>query len=204
MRLVVACVVGLALAEGAAAAQPKNLDVGMSESDRQLRAFYIAIGDYFGVPPRRGAALRERCRCRDEELPVAFFLAAHARVDAGAVLELRVQGLSWLDIASHYRLAPDIFFVRLRTEPAGPPYGRAYGYYRTRGGGRGWARSALADFDVVALVNLRFLSEHYRVPPETVIEMSGWQVNFVAMNDAMTRVRAQKATQNSRGGPKKQ
>ena len=203
MRLIVACVVGLALAEGAAAAQARNLDVGMSLSDGQLRAFYLAIGDHFGVPPERGAALRERYRCRDEELPVAFFLAAHARVDAADVLRLRVQGLSWLDITFHYRLAPDIFFVPLRTEPAGPPYGRAYGYYRTRGSGRKWARSALADLDVVALVNLRFLSEHYRVPPERVIEMGGWQVNFVAMNDAMARGRARKATQNARGGPKK-
>jgi hypothetical protein len=116
-------------------------------------------------------------------LPVAYFLAARARVEPTAVFELRAQRRSWLDLTFHYGLSPDIFFMPVRTDPTGPPYGKAYGYYRKRSAGRDWARTALSDTDLVALVNLRFLSERYRLPPETVMEMRGRQASFVVIND---------------------
>jgi len=203
MPTIVACVVVLALAGGAAAAQSRDLSIGVFASDGQLKSFYLAIGDHYGVPPERVATLRDRYRCRDEELPVAFFLAARARVAAADVLNLRLQGRSWLDITYHYGLAPDIYFVPVQTDPTGPPYGRAYGHYRTRGAGREWARSALADPDIVALTNLRFLSEHHGVSAETLIATGGWQVNFVAINDELTKGRAGGATQQARGNRKK-
>lgn len=203
MPTIVACVVVLALAEGAAAAHAGAPSIGVFSSDGQLRSFYLAIGDHYGVPPERATTLRDRYRCRDEEMPVAFFLASLARVEAADVLTLRLQGRSWLDITYHYGLAPDIYFVRVQTDPIGPPYGRAYGHYRTRGVGREWARSALADPDIVALANLRFLSEHHGVPAEAVIAKGGWQVNFVAINDELTKGRAGRASQQARGNRKK-
>lgn len=203
MKVFFTCVLGVALAQGAAAAQGNAVSVGVSVSDGQLTAFHLAIGDHFGVPPGRVVDSRDRYRCRDEELPVAYFLAARARVEPAAVFELHARNRSWLDITLHYGLSPDIFFVPVRTDPVGPPYGKAYGYYRKRGAGPEWARAALTDADLVALVNLRFLSERYGVSPETVMEMRGRQASFAVINDEIGNGRAAKANQKGRTRAKK-
>jgi hypothetical protein len=203
MKTLFACVLGLAFAEGAVAAQGKGVSVGISLSEGQLEAFHLAIGDHYGVPPSRVVGLRDRYRCRDEELPVAYFLAARARVEPTAVFELRARNRSWLDITFHYGLSPDIFFIPVRTDPAGPPYGKAYGYYRKRGAGNEWARAALSDSDLVALVNLRFLSERYGVPPESVMEMRGRQASFAVINDEIRNGKTAKANQKGKSHAKK-
>jgi len=55
--------------------------------------------------------VRERCRCNDEELPVIYFLSTRARVEPAAIINLRIGNMSWFEIALHYRLLPDVFFV---------------------------------------------------------------------------------------------
>jgi hypothetical protein len=113
--------------------------------------------------------------------------------------------MPWLDIAFRYHLTPDIFFVPLEREPVGPPYGRAYGYYRKYGPTKEWRNIALTDDDVVALVNLRFMSERYGMAPESVMAMHSQERSFVAINDRLHREKghAQKAKQEGKGKPKK-
>lgn len=203
MKVLFACVFGLAFATAATAVVSQNVSVGVSVSDGQLKAFHLAVGDHYGVPSSRVVEARDRYRCRDEELPVAYFLAARARVEPAAVFELRAQNRSWLDITLHYGLSPDIFFIPVRADPVGPPYGKAYGYYRTRGAGNGWTRTALSDSDLIALVNLRFLSEHHGVPPEAVMELRGRQASFAVINEEIRNGKAAKANQKGKGRTKK-
>jgi hypothetical protein len=88
-----------------------------------------------------------------------------------------------LDISFHYRLTPDIFFVPVRTERIGPPYGNAYGYYRKYAPSKDWKKIVLSDHEVVDLVNLRFMSEHYAMSPEEIIALRGKEKRFVVIND---------------------
>jgi len=203
MKRVLVCVVAVVVCQNPAMGQGRAIDLGVSVSDGRLRDFYLAISDHYHVPPDQVVELHDRYRCQDDELPVAYFLAARAHVAPTAVISLRAQRMSWLDIAFHFRLTPDIFFVPVRTEPVGPPYGNAYGYYRKYAPSREWKRIPLTDQDVVALVNLRFLAEHHGVSPDTVMAMRGRQASFAIINDEIRNGKAAKANQKGKSHAKK-
>ena len=203
MKGILACFIGLVVMQGFAVAQVRDVDFGISISDGRLRDFYLAIGDHYGVPPQQVVEVRERYRCPDEDLPVVYFLAARAHVQPSVIISLRAQRMPWLDIAFHYNLTPDIFFIPVTMERIGPPYGNAYGYYRKYGPSRNWKKFALTDHEVVDLVNLRFMSEHYRMSPETVIAMRGRESKFVLINEQIKKEnekgKQDKQEQNQRG-----
>lgn len=203
MKRVLVCVVAIVVCRSPAMGQAPPIDLGVSVSDGRLRDFYLAVGDYYRVPAHNVVELRDRYRCQDEELPIAYFLSARAHVTPAAILSLRIQRMSWLAITLHYGLSPDIFFIPVRTDPVGPPYGKAYGHYRRYGPSKDWKRVALDDYDVVALVNLRFLSEYHGMPPETVMGMRGRQASFVAINDEIKKGKADKANQKGKNKSKK-
>jgi hypothetical protein len=126
----------------------------------------VALGDFYRRPQREIVVLEER-RVPPDEMPVVLFIAGRAGVDPFEVWEHRRSGLGWARIAAHYRLGAEVFYVPISVDP-GPPYGRAYGYYRRYPRGD-WHRIRLEDDDIVALVNLRFYSEHYRLPPDRIV-----------------------------------
>jgi hypothetical protein len=172
----------LFLIPGIMLSQDNRADLGISVADGKLRSFYLAVGDYYGHPGREVAAAKERYRLRDEELPVLYFLAARARVGPSAVIDFRVQGMSWLDITFHYGLTPEIFFVPVTVQKVGPPYGKAYGHYNKYRPNKEWKKIKLSDHEVVDLVNLRFISEHYHLRPEAVMEMRGRGKSYLTIN----------------------
>jgi hypothetical protein len=73
-----------------------------------------------------------------------------------------------------------VYYVPVAVE-SGPPYGRALGHYKKKHR-KQWSTIVLTDADVVNLVELRFLSEHYRVAPERIIELRGKNSDFVAIH----------------------
>jgi len=89
-----------------------------------------------------------------DEVPVVFYVAQRARVAPAVVVDLRRRGLSWTDIAFHFRLDSDIYYFR-----GGPPYGKAYGY---------WKKHPPRDAEVIDAVNVHFLSYYHRVAPDVV------------------------------------
>ena len=89
-----------------------------------LRSFYFAVGNYYQVPERQVDLVRDRALPPDE-VPVAFFVAQRAGVNPTVVVDLRRRGMSWSDIALHFHFRPDIYYFR-----DGPPYGKAYGYWK--------------------------------------------------------------------------
>jgi hypothetical protein len=196
MKDILVFLMGMFLCQVPAVAQVRDMDLGISVADGRLRSFYFAMGDYYRVPPRQVVEFRERHRCPEEDLPVVYFLAARAHVSPEVIFNLRIGKMSWIDIAFRYGLTPDIFFVPLAVERIGPPYGNAYGYYRKYGPARDWKRIVLTDREVVDLVNLRFMSEHYRMSPESVIAMRGRESRFVVINDEIMK-------EKGRGKPSK-
>ena len=129
--------------------------------------FHFDVGVHFGVPQREVIIVREQ-RVPEHELPVVFFIARHARVAPAAVVELRLAGLQWWDIAARYRVAPEVFYV-----PSGPPYGKAHGH---------WKKRRLSDVEVVDCVNVRFLSEYHRVPPDQIYVMRSRGLGYTAVH----------------------
>lgn len=163
-----------------------NVDIGVSIGDEGLRGFYFSVGDYYHVPEREVIIIRDR-RIPDEELPVVFFLSRHARVAPAIIVDMRLRGMSWMDITLHYRLHPDIYYVPLKKKP-GPPYGKAYGYYMNRPK-KDWHKIRLHDRDVVNMVNLRFISEYHRYEPDYVVGARSKGRNFVVIDRDVKRDR---------------
>ena len=141
--------------------------------------FHVAVANYYQVPEREVIVIRER-RIPDDEIPVALFIARHAGVPWMRVVDMRLRGDSWWDISVRLGVRPDVYYVPV-TVVSGPPYGRALGHYKNKHR-KQWSTIVLSDADVVNLVELRFLSEHYKVAPERIIELRGKDRDFVAIH----------------------
>jgi hypothetical protein len=89
-----------------------------------------------------------------------------------------------MDIALHFHLRPDIFRLALNGD-SGPEYGRAYGYWKQPR--KQWKNIRFDDDDIVKMVNLRFVSSHYRVKPDEVVRFRGEQGNFVKVSHEISR-----------------
>ncbi len=188
MRKMLVCSLGMLLAASLVpAAAGRQVSAGVS-----IRAggFYLSVGSYYRVPEAEVLMVRDRYHLADEELPVVFFLAARAQVAPSVIVGFRLRKLSWLDIAFRYNLTPDIFYVPVTSERIGPPYGRAYGYFKKYRARREWRRIVLSDREVVDLVNLRFMSEFHKTTPEKIMQMRAGGRAFVAINDEMARSKA--------------
>jgi hypothetical protein len=158
--------------------------------------FHVAVANYYHVPEREVIVIRER-RIPDDEIPVALFIARHAGVPWMRVVDMRLRGDSWWNISVRLGVSPDVYYIPVAVAP-GPPYGRALGHYKNKHR-KQWSTIVLSDADVVNLVELRFLSEHYKVPPERIIELRGKDRDFVAIHSEV-RGRGNAGGGNAGGG----
>lgn len=181
-----------------------QVNAGISVGDQGLRGFFLAIGNAYHVPERQVMVVRERS-IPDDELPVVFFLAQRARVQPSVIVELRLSGMSWYDITTHFGMGSDIYYYR----PVGgvtmqSPYGRAFGHYKQTPK-RQWRQMRLADEDIVNLVNLRFASEHGGMNATQVVRAREGGNAFPAIySDAhggRSQGRVRSGWNSGRGGP---
>jgi hypothetical protein len=193
----------LSLIPGTATAQDTRVDLGISVADGEIRSFYLAVSNYYRVPGEEVVAVKERYRFRNEELPVVYYLAAQAHVKPSVIIDLRMGHMSWLDISFRYGLTPEIFFVPLTTKKVGPPYGKAYGYYKKYHPNKEWKKVILSDDEIVDLVNLRFITEYHKLAPEKVIKMRGQGMKFVNINAEIQREKGKPKGKHGKSKKKK-
>lgn len=158
----------------------QNVDAGISVGPEDLKSFYFSISDYYHVPEKEVLVVRER-KIPDEELPVVFFIAARSGVEPKVIVDLRLGGSSWYDISVRYGIYADVYYVPLVVSP-GPPYGKAYGYYKNKPK-KDWKKIKLADDDIINLVNLRYISEYYDYKPENIVKMRSDGKNYVMISE---------------------
>ena len=164
-----------------------GLDFGISIDDDGVKGFYLAIGDHYKVAEKEVVIIKKR-QVPDEELPVVFFIARRAGVNPDVIVKLRLGGQSWMQIAWHFGLDADAFYVPIEGNP-GPPYGKAYGHFKNKKKSE-WRKIRLADVEIVNFVNLRFASEHYGYSPNEVIKLRSGGKKFV---DIHKHIKAKKA-----------
>jgi hypothetical protein len=155
-------------------------NVGISGGSHGIDGFSLSIGDYYQVPEREVAVIHER-GIYEEELPVVFYIAQRAHVYPEDVVDLRLRGMSWMDITLHFGLSPEIYYVPVAVDRYGPPHGHAYGYYQNHPRG-GWKRNDLRDRDIVNQVNLKFISEHHGYAPEKIMRYRSEGRSFNAID----------------------
>ena len=130
-------------------------------------AYFRAVGEHFEVPLQEVKVLAG-WELTSDEVPVALFLARRAGVSSDALIGLRRGGRSWIEVAARVGLGARAFHISL---PEGESLGllnRASGEFRSRPV-REWDEIQLDDPEVIALVNIRVLSEQVGVPPLLVL-----------------------------------
>ena len=148
--------------------------------------FDFAVSNYYGVPEREVTVIRER-RLPEEDVPVVLFLAQQARVAPASIVNLRISGKSWWDIAVHYGIGPEAFYVPVEVIP-GPPYGKAWGHYKNKHR-KEWRTIVLDDRDIVTLVNVRFLADYHATTPDRIIAYLPTHPDFLAVHAELARGR---------------
>ena len=140
--------------------------------------FRNAVSRYFQAPEQQ-VVLAGHGKIKDEELPVLFLIVQKAQVSQEKVTRLRGKGASWLTTARHFGVTPDVFYVPLKNPV--DPFKKPLGYFKSRKKNQ-WRKIVLKDKEIVNLVNLKFLSEFYKSPPETIAGWHGQGKSFVEIN----------------------
>lgn len=191
-RLALIILAGFAVIALAAPKAQAGVDIGVSLDEDGIKGFYLAIGDHYEVKEKEVVFVREQ-KVPDDELPVVFFLSRHAGVAPAIVVKLRLGGKSWMDIAFHYGLTAEIFYVQFDGDP-GPPYGKAWGHFKKKKR-TDWGSIRFTDVDIVNFVNLKFVSEKYGHTPAEIVKMRAKGDNFVAIHK---KVKANKGHQKKK------
>jgi len=178
-----------------------DVDVGISADKDGIKEFHLAIGDFYRVPEKEVYSVRKK-GLKDDEIPVIFHLAKRANVSPSVIVDLRLGGSSWMDISLRYGLTAEIYYVDVKTVN-GPPYGRALGHYK-KTNRKNWGSIKLTDGDIVNLVNLKFLSRHYRHSPEEIIKMKSGGSSFAKIHQKVKKSKASnKAAKNGKSSKSK-
>jgi hypothetical protein len=138
----------------------------------------VTYSEYYQVAPGIVDGLVAQ-KVPNDDISVALFLANLAKVTPEAVIGYRAKGLSWADITGQLGVKPDVYFAGLPANP-GPPYGKAWGYWKKRQAQPTTAFN-LGDDDLRNLVQLRLVSQYYKVKPRTVVHWRGSGKDFSAI-----------------------
>ncbi len=157
----------------AAAPAMAGINLGFSIGDGGLNDFYLSAGNYYRAPQREVVVVQREVP--EDDGPVVFFLAHRAHCSPYRIIRMRRMGYSWWRITMALRLNPDIYYVPMGRGRIYGPYGRAYGYYRHRD------PRYLTDPDIVNMVNLRFISSYYHVPPREIMERRARGEDFASI-----------------------
>jgi hypothetical protein len=141
---------------------------------QEQQDYALGVSDYYQKPPETIWAYEDQ-GIRPDELPVVFHLANAAAVNPDQVVSLRIQGLSWQEVAVTLGLSPavfywnDVFAVDLGGRYSGM-YFRFHHYPRQRWV---WDNFAMGDDDIIDLVNLRFTSVYWHRPYREIVHDRG-------------------------------
>ena len=166
-------------AVGSSAGVNVNINIG----DQGHRDYYNSLSDFYRVDYDDVYYLRQR-GIDDERLPVILQIASLANVPPGQVASRYGPGVTLIELTRIFGLSPEIYYVPVKVRVDGPPYGKAYGYYRNRAR-KQWKDIYLDDHDIINLSNLRFMSGYYDVDPDLIIKKRSSGKNFIVINDDM-------------------
>jgi hypothetical protein len=144
-----------------------------------LDDYYLSIENYFHIAEKEILDFAGK-KIPDEDLPVVFFMAQKAGTAPQAIADLRSGGMGWMKIARHFNFTPRIFYVPVLERTVKAPYKRIYELYR---GDK--AHLKLSDADIVNLVNLKLMSNHYGRDPQEIIQMRNKGETFPDIDDTL-------------------
>ncbi len=140
-------------------------------------AFLRAVAEHFGTPQQEVAVLAQ-WKLDMAEIPVVLFVAGRAGVSPDLVISQRRRGDGWMAIARGYSVHAGDFHIPIDGDQG--VLAAAYERFAARAASE-WHEVTLSDAEVVALVNLRFLSRQLGLPADRVVGELGGSEGMVAV-----------------------
>lgn len=161
------------------AAQAQAQDPAVQE------AYFRAVGDFFAVPLQE-VTIISGWELSPDEVPVVLFMAQRAGVSPDALIGARRGGKPWREVAGRFGIDTRAFHFPLPGNAELGALSRVHQEFRGRPASE-WSQILLEDPEVVALVNLRVLSEQTGASPERIIRAREEAGTFLACYPLLIR-----------------
>ncbi len=158
---------------------PADAASSISTSDAYLRA----VAQHFQLPLDEVRVLAD-WNLPLEEVPVVLYVAQRTGVSPDALIAIRRAGTSWMDVARRYGLDAGIFHTPMESGEAGELLGDARARFQGVPQSQ-WSQIQLSDREVIALVNVRFLSRELGTGVGQVVEARSRSRDFVEAYQAL-------------------
>lgn len=149
------------------------------------RAYFRAVARYFDLPEGEVAILGHWDLPADE-VPVLLFVARRAGVSPEALVALRESGRSWAELSARYQIGARALHVPVTDTAATGRLASIYVTFRETPVDR-WEDIRLSSEDVVALVNVRVLSQSLGMRPDDVMRRTAEASSFVELYAQLLR-----------------
>ena len=143
--------------------------------------FFSISSRYFDREPRVVNDWGRRFSDPDD-LAVFLYLSSRTRIAPEAIFSYRRNGLSWYDVGVRIGVPVEVWYVPVEQDP-GPPYGRAYGYWRKHQRDPHYVMR-LSDRECRDLVAVRMAHDYYRVSPQVAMD---WRRDGHDVSEMMNR-----------------
>jgi hypothetical protein len=143
------------------------------------QAYFRAVARYFQLPESELVILRNWDVPADE-IPVLLFVARRAGVSSEALVALRESGRSWTDLSARYQIGARALHVPIHDTAATGRLGPLYATFSETPVDR-WGTIPLSSEDIVALVNVRVLSQSLGLPPDDIMRLTADTLSFVEL-----------------------
>lgn len=147
--------------------------------------YFGAVAAFFNLPPNEIAILGD-WELPADEIPVVLFMARRAGVSPEALVALRDSGYGWSALAERYRVLASALHVPIRDDAATGRLESAYALFRSTPVAD-WSTIRLTDDAIIALVNVRVISQSLRLPAERVIAEMSSASSFVDLYARLRR-----------------
>jgi len=152
--------------------------------DAAVEAYYRTVGQAFSVSLEEVRILGE-WQLPPEEITVVLFVARRAGVSPDAIAIQRDAGAPWTTITQRYGVGAGVFRISF---PPGTSLGPLEEVYRsfTETPRASWDTLLIDDRVLVALVNIRILSNQLGVPAAEVLAAWERTANLVLAHEQLT------------------
>jgi len=157
--------------------------------------FFSISSRYFGRPMPVVDSWGSRFQNPDD-LAVFLHICSQTRTSPEVVFSYRKQGMSWFNVGLRVGVPVDTWYVPVAVEP-GPPYGKAYGYWRKHKKDPHYAVK-LSDRQCRDLVAVRMAHDYYGVSPQVAMDWrrDGTKVNVIMTREYRTRHESPKSARH--------